>query len=183
MLGGIVSGIWLAILGQWGVIGVGLLVAFAGAFALSLLLMPGLIFAAPAAMLVEHGKRIPAYLIGSLSVIYTLLVMTAWCLAILFYFGHRIGDHTALPFLIWAYGAATGPIAYLASKERDNEYSVLTAFASQIAFVVVLLAILLFGVSNASVVIVFCSIMGIALAFQLILSFASLYAPPANPWD
>jgi hypothetical protein len=58
MLGGIVSGIWLAILGEWGAVGAGVLGLFVSTSLLGFALMPGLLFAVPAAYCLEKGKTI-----------------------------------------------------------------------------------------------------------------------------
>jgi hypothetical protein len=56
MLGGIVSGIWLAILGEWGAVGTGILFFFVSTWLLGFALMPSLLFAAPAAYCAKKGK-------------------------------------------------------------------------------------------------------------------------------
>jgi len=57
LLGGLGSGIWLAILGEWGEIFRGILFMVVAGFAISVALMPSLLFAAPAAMAMERGKN------------------------------------------------------------------------------------------------------------------------------
>ena len=49
IFGGIVSGIWLAILGEWGLIGYGILALLVSGMGLGIAMAPGLIFAGPAA--------------------------------------------------------------------------------------------------------------------------------------
>ena len=48
-LGGIVSGIWLGVIGEWWALGVGLVGLFVSPFLVTILLIPGLLFAAPGA--------------------------------------------------------------------------------------------------------------------------------------
>ena len=62
---GIVGGIWLAFIGDWGSIGLAILALFIGAFSCAILLLPGLLFAAPAAVLIEKGGLLS--LLGYLS--------------------------------------------------------------------------------------------------------------------
>lgn len=50
LLGGIISGIWLAILGEWGEIIRGIIFMVVSGIAISFALMPSLLFAAPAAI-------------------------------------------------------------------------------------------------------------------------------------
>ena len=44
--GGVVAEIWLAILGEWGLIGYGVLTLACGHFGLGMAMMPGMLFAA-----------------------------------------------------------------------------------------------------------------------------------------
>lgn len=81
ILGGIVSGIWLVILGRWSIIGYGLVALIASSFCLSLAIMPTLLFAAPAALLYEKGYRLAFYFFGFLATLYTMSVLAVWCMA------------------------------------------------------------------------------------------------------
>ena len=80
LLGGIVSGIWLAFLGEWGAIGKGIMFMVVSGFAISIALMPGLLFAAPASIAIEKGKKVLVAFLGSLSVLYTVGLITVWCM-------------------------------------------------------------------------------------------------------
>src|SRR3546814_113047 len=141
-LGGVVAGIWLAILGEWGSIGYGLMFGIGGAMLISFAMLPGMLLAGPAVMMDKKGIKSGFYLFGFLSAVYTFGVLTAWCLFVLFFFSHRGSESAGVPLLIWSYGAATGPIAYLAQKDMQsgNEYGALAAFFSQVAFILVMLA-------------------------------------------
>src|SRR3546814_528702 len=79
-----------------------------------------------------------------------------------------------VPLLIWSYGAATGPIAYLAQKDMQsgNEYGALAAFFSQVAFILVMLAILFFDPTGYSVAITFAVVMAIGMFLQLAIAYA-----------
>src|SRR3989442_156588 len=78
-VGFIVAAIWLGILGSWGLLGYGLLSIMASGMLLGMAMAPGLLFGAPAAMLAERGKMIPAFFFGVLSCLYTVAVITVWC--------------------------------------------------------------------------------------------------------
>ena len=67
IFGGVVSGVWLAILGEWRVIGTGVLALFVSGMALGLAMMPGLIFSLPAAAMLERGNKIGGYIFTFLS--------------------------------------------------------------------------------------------------------------------
>ena len=58
LLGGIISGIWLVILGEWSEIFRGILFMVVSGFVISIALMPSLLFAAPAALAIQKGKKL-----------------------------------------------------------------------------------------------------------------------------
>src|SRR3546814_11554160 len=85
-LGGVVAGIWLAILGEWGSIGYGLMFGIGGAMLISFAMLPGMLLAGPAVMMDKKGIKYGFYLFGFLIAVYTFGVLTAWCLFVLFFF-------------------------------------------------------------------------------------------------
>jgi hypothetical protein len=68
--GSIVGGIWLAILGQWKLIGIGVLLMFTSHWVLSILMMPSLPIAGIAAYLYERKNPL-GHLFGFISQLYT----------------------------------------------------------------------------------------------------------------
>jgi hypothetical protein len=83
MLGGIVSGIWLAILGEWGPIGIGILALFISGFVVSILLMPGALLALPGAFFAERGWTPLFWLFALVSNFYIAALIAVWCAAIM----------------------------------------------------------------------------------------------------
>ena len=133
LLGGIVSIIWLAFLGEWHLVLFGIAYAFVGTFLISLVLLPGMIFAAPAAMAAERGKPWITLLLGVPSIIWTYFVLFGSCyiflkIAVQNYEGQII------PYLLWAYATAIGPWTYMAQKEEQlgNESSIWPVFGAQV---------------------------------------------------
>lgn len=131
--------------------------------------MPGLLLAAPAAIFHEKGNNAGLYFFGFLSTLYTIAVFTVWCMAVLLFFVRQADSNSIIPILIWSYGVATGPINYMAQKEMQGgggEASMITTFFVQVAYVLVILAVLLFKVSLIDVTILFAAVMVVGLIFQ-----------------
>jgi hypothetical protein len=78
IFGGIVSGIWLAFLGQWRPIDIGLLSLFCTTWLIGFALMPGRLFAAPAAIAFERAHRFTDVVFGALAKLYTTAVIVTW---------------------------------------------------------------------------------------------------------
>ena len=174
MLGGIVAGIWLAVLGEWGTIFRGFAALVLGGFAISLAMMPGLLLAAPAAALASKDSRVGLYFFGLLSMAYTYAVLIAWCILVMLYFANRADSSSVIPTMLWAYGAATGPIAYLAQKDLQsgNQYAAIATFFAQVAFVVSVIVAFALRPGLLAVILVFTAIMLIGLVLQATIAFS-----------
>lgn len=169
MLGGIASGIWLAILGQWWALGLGLAGLFLSSTLIGFAMMPGLIFAAPAAMLIEKGKVLTAAPLIFLSQLYTYAVVVVWCGFVFGAFMASATPSSFWPLLIFSYGVATGPITYLAQREQQTgggDAAGMTAVFTQLAYVVAALVRGLSSTSTFGVELVFCGIMLFGLLAQ-----------------
>lgn len=119
MLGGIISGIWLAFLGEWAAIGMGIFLLIGSTFILGIAMMPGLIFALPATKAAEAGKNSTVMVLSGLSSLYSSAVMLAWGVLIFAYFAKRADSSSLIPMLLWSYGAVTGPWAHMAQKDEQ----------------------------------------------------------------
>lgn len=164
--GGIVSGIWLVVLRQWWAIGYGISALFAPSF-LGLIMMVGLVFAVPGAALFAKGRRylaLPFLLMNSL---FTCAVITIWCVLVFGLFISRANSSTVWPVLIWSFGVALGPWTYMAQQETDNEFSGMTAFFAEIAYLVMALNMCIRGQTTpAQSAALFGTIMMIGSLFQ-----------------
>lgn len=169
ILGGIISGIWLAILGEWGAIGWGILALTVSGIALSLVLMPSALLAVPAAHFSEKGNLFAMYILAFLSNLYVIAVVTVWCVGVLYFFAKRADASSFIPMLIWSYGVATGPWAWMAQKEQQGGggfASIVSSFFSQVGYIVMVLAVLLVRMTLIDVIILFSVVMFIGLVIQ-----------------
>jgi hypothetical protein len=129
--GGIIGGIWLAVLGQWSLVGIGLAAAVLSPMLLSLLLMPGMLFAAPAALAMGKWHHVIGILFGAIAALWTNAVIVAWCVVIFIFVIEHFKIGSIWPYLLWAYSVSTCPWTYMASREvlsDPNSTSPITAF-------------------------------------------------------
>jgi len=169
--GGIVAGIWLAILGEWGAIGWGFAAMIFSTFGISLALMPGIAFAAPAAYFGERDNTVPMYFFILLSSLYTVAVIAAWSGFVLYFFANRADSSSLIPLLLWSYGVATGPFSYMASKEQqggggEGFGSMAATFFAQVGYIVMILMVLFMRVSLVDVLAVFLLVMVVGVVVQ-----------------
>ena len=103
LLGWVVAGVWLAIVGQWGSIGYGLLSMVLSHFVLGFALMPIVILAIP----MQHPRigtsSIMQCALALLAGFYRLLLMTVWCGAVLYFFLER-ADSESYVYAVSAHG-------------------------------------------------------------------------------
>lgn len=168
--GGVVSGIWLAILGEWRILLGGILSLVIAPFIIAICMMPGIALLFPAAFLYDKKLKIPSYLLMLLGGFYTVGVIAAWCGYVFYVLYQKTQPGTAIPILIWSYGIAAGPIAYMASKEKgndDNSSSAAVTFFAQISYLVMIVMALIWHSDYKEIVIVMACIMFIGYIAQM----------------
>lgn len=176
-LGSVFSGIWLGILGLWQPILYGALLLVASVHALGLAFAPAALFARPASRAIDQGDKRGMCLYGALGSLYSAIVITVWCLGLVYFFWQLNDESATIPTLIWAYGIATAPLAYIANKEVKGGGgigAVISTFYAQLAFVVTILAFVFLEVSFVSVIVVFACIMAFSTAVQVSLLVHSI---------
>lgn len=177
VFGGIVSGIWLAILGQWWAIGIGLVAIFVHFFVTAPVMLLGMVFGAPGVALVTRGHNVLALPFLLLTQLWTYAIIAIWCIASFHYFMSNADHRTYIPLLIWSYGVATGPWAGLSQREMRTgvgEAGLMATFFMQIAYVVTGLALVFFTTYPLTLLIIFLSILSIGMLAQTGLAYASL---------
>jgi len=179
ILGGIVSCIWLAILGDWWAIGYGILGFLVSRFVIGIVLAPSLALSVPAMALIEKGKIAAAAPFLVLNTIYTYGVISAWCMLVFYIFVRNSTPSSFVPLVIWSYGVAIGPWAHMASQEQQGgsaEGSAIAIFFAQVAYVAVGLTAIFFGSSQQDLTALFAGIMAIAVLIQFALTAMTLSA-------
>jgi hypothetical protein len=171
LLGGIVSGVWLAILHDWNPIIIGVSVFILSTFLISIVLMPSMIFIVPAGICIKNRNIFGALFWGALNNIYTIGIITLWCCGVLFTFMKDASGSNFLPRLIWSYGIATGPWAYLASKENDNFASSNGTFMAELAYIVVMIIIIFNGIEPIQAIKIFSGFMIFSFILNMIIAY------------
>lgn len=174
MVGGVIAGIWLAFLGEWRLILLGILLLFTSRFYLSILMLPGLLFDAPAIYFFEKKNPL-MYLFGYLSQFYTNFLIVGTCAFAFFictkYYNedYKLG---LIPYMLWSWGMALGPWQFFQSKEPGNEFSAITLFVASFLYFLFLISILLGPIFTLISVVMFVVVQLIALPiFNMCIAF------------
>ncbi|MCX5632316.1 MAG: hypothetical protein NTW93_01350 [Phycisphaerae bacterium] len=145
MVSGIIAGIWLAFLGEWRLILIGILLIFTSHFYISILMLPALLFV-PIGVRLYEKKNPLAYLFLFLSEFYTNLLIVGTCAFAFFICVRFYGSESKfglIPYLLWSWNMAMGPWQFLQSKEPENEFSAITLFITMIFYFLFLISIFL----------------------------------------
>ena len=169
-LGGIVGGIWLAILGEWGTLGIGVVGLFGGALFCSLLLLPGMALTVPSISAWERGGVIrivvlPFMIVGHL---WTYLVMTAWGFGAFIMVLKGVSmDDNVLPYGLWAYAVSTSPWSYMAQKDiqSGNDHGTIPLFFLQVGCACLIFG---FGFKLPIFILAFWALMAISMIVGLL---------------
>lgn len=157
MLGGIIGGIWLAILGEWKLIGIGIFLLFTSHWILSLFMLLSMPIAGLAVYFYGKNSLLGA-LFGFFSQLYTNMLIVATC-AFAFWLcsAYYIGDIGLgyVPYLLWSWGMALGPWYFFASKEPDNEFSAITIFSASVFYFLFLTSLFVSPYLGAIIIVIF----------------------------
>ncbi|MEA3408317.1 MAG: hypothetical protein U9R48_09610 [Chloroflexota bacterium] len=171
MLGGIVAGIWLAILGEWGAIGVGILIIFAATIILRFVLAPSILSDVLAYTAKDNPLGVVCF--SALSSLYIIAVVTFWCCGLMFYFVRKATASDLIPRLLWSYGLATGPWAGMAKEEARGSGSEFTSmfvtFLAKLAYATAMILMVFTPITLLGAFKVFVGFMVVTLVFLTIL--------------
>ncbi len=154
---GIVGGIWLAFLGQWRLIGIGVVLLFTAHIILSIFMIPSILLSNAAMKFYGKNKSL-VLLFVYISQFYVNLLIIATCvIAFLICSGFFNGDTYLeyVPYLLWSWGMALGPWQFFASKEPDNEFSTITLFSASVFYFLFMLSIAISSEITLIVLIIF----------------------------
>lgn len=172
LLVGLAAAIWLAVLGQWSILGYGILALIASSVVLTIATLPEPLFAGPAAYFREKRIMFLFYVFHGLTGLFINAVLTVWCMAVLVIFTDRAHPSTLAPILLWSYAIATSYMGYMARKSESGP-AFLSVFFAKVAYIVLMATILIVDPSVGFGFALFAAIMLLAVVFQLQLTVAA----------
>lgn len=119
LLCGTSSGIWLAVLGEWGAIIYGLFGIFLSGTALGLIQRPFTVLLEPLILnFAIKGRVISSRAMLLLYGLCTGVVIAIWCYVVFIGYIQRATPKSFFPMAFWSYSVATGPLIYHALRKR-----------------------------------------------------------------
>lgn len=171
ILSGLVGGIWLIISGNWSLFIYGLIYMAISSTIIGLLLMPTLLFAAPAAAFAEKRKYIMFFIFSMLSILYTygLITLSTYFVA---NFALSVSSAPLWASLLWLYAISLAPWQYMASKEQDNTATIMTTFFLSVGTIVLMICVGFFGMTLERTFPLLVATLVISLVIQLLFMFS-----------
>jgi hypothetical protein len=175
LLGGIVGAGWFLLLWQLRPVMVGVLCLFSHML-LAIALAPSLVLAVPMSAAFER-RRIGLVAFLSLIVhLYTYALIGTWCIIAFYAYLRMSGPGSLVPGMLMAYSVATGPWAFMASKEEQSgdETSTFAALIAELACATAVVMILVFGAPFSIAATTLGGIAGAGAVLRYIITFSSL---------
>jgi hypothetical protein len=139
VFGGVVSGIWLAILGKWRILGVGLLMAVLMPMAYAVLSLPSMGLGLVVANLGKRCSTVLCAIVAFPASLYSLAIVGCWVFFVFGYFIQQSAPGSHIPMILWSYSVSMAPLGFMASKEdSDNPGPVFAALLAQVSYLLLL---------------------------------------------
>lgn len=179
----LVAGVWLAILGEWSIIGLGVIFWFFSNKALGYALIPSLAFSIPASRCLLRGNATAFLYLGAMSSVYVHGLTAIWCCCIVFGFMKIGAPNSLVPILIWSFGVACEPWVYIARQEFESSQSdesllmksfvsMIAVYLTQVGFILMCFLIVLMSTTFLQSLFVIFSFMSIAITVQMLFAIA-----------
>ena len=121
MWGGVVGGVWLAVLGEWLLIVYGVLLIIVMPWAWTIANLPGMWLAGLGFILIERSatsSRSFVALVGFVIAAWGAGLDVLWVYFVFVEFSAQIDQESAIPYLLWGYSTTMAPLGFMASKEQ-----------------------------------------------------------------
>ena len=147
----LVGAIWLAIIGEWGLLLYGLGLSIVMPYAYSFALIPTMLVMTWMSHAIEKNQKTLAKVLIIVSTIYQYAILMFW---VLYVFEWSLGYYpevNMIPLILYGYATMTGPLTYMGQKEGPNATGTYMAiFIAEVAYLLILVLTLL-GFSRGSI--------------------------------
>jgi len=174
LLSGLIGGVWLIVLGEWGDALWAIVVSYFSTYLISLILMIPLAILLPTTFLLNKGfiGKVLSFPFQLLSGISTWLIVGFWGLFVFYTALGAVGNNPAMPYLLIAYGISVGTWGFMSSKEDSPEQYAFLLLASQLSSVFLLVTLGLLEISITKIVTIYFAILLSGFVLQIITGFS-----------
>jgi len=116
----ILAAAWLAVLGQWKAIGMGVVFFVTGLTVFAVALLPVAVLGGAGVRAAEAGRTFLAGVATMCMTVYLCALMVTWCALMLLYFRDMANRSTLSPILLWSCMPAVGPWMFIARHGQQE---------------------------------------------------------------
>jgi hypothetical protein len=174
VFGGIGAAIWLATLGKWEQIAMGVTGLLFSHLVIATLMLPNHLLVWPATSLMDKGKILLAFPFLLLSNLYEILIISWWCLFVFQYMTLTAEHDTFWPLAAWSYTVSLQPFIRFALKEPEDagNGAMIVAFNAEVAYMAIVATAALGNTNPADLRMIFGGIMLVSLVVRIYLAIA-----------
>lgn len=132
---GIISGIWLIVLGLWPELLLGVIYSVVMPFAYTLVALPSMLLMPFLLKFSENGNKVLTAIFGFINVIYSDLIILFWTYFVFSEFVSEASGTAAIPLILWGYTVVIAPLGYMAKGEQDSIGTSLGIYFAQFSYV------------------------------------------------
>jgi len=136
---GIISGIWLIVLGLWPELLLGVIYSFVMPFAYTLVALPSMLLMPLLLRFSENGNKVMTAIFGFINVIYSDLIILFWTYFVFSEFVSGASGTAVIPLILWGYTVVIAPLGYMAKGEQDSIGTSLGIYFAQFSFVALII--------------------------------------------
>jgi len=144
LFSGIIGGLWLAIIGEWVLAAIPLILAFGHRYILGVLMLPTAGFLSIIIRLNKRNNPLQ-YFFGYLSLLYTNVLIVGWCVLSFFFCLYQNMDsgNSMIPYVLISQGVALNPWVNSIAREMNNPFSNIAVHSAVFFWSLFLLSVLL----------------------------------------
>lgn len=167
---GIISGVWLIVLGMWSQLLLGVFYSFVMPFAYTIAALPPMLLMPLLLKFSENGNKVMTAILGFINVIYSDLIILFWTYFIFVEFVSEASGAVVIPLVLWGYTTVVAPLGYMAKGEQDSIGTSLGIYFAQISYIA-LVVLWIVGAADDTVYLV---LGGLTLLFALFPTWLTL---------
>ena len=174
-LAGIVGGVWLAVKGEWGSIGLGIVLAVIMPTTWILASLPSIGLTLLIGLFVDRDSHTFTAIFGFLNSVYEYILIALWVSFVFSLFIGRGSSATHVPYLLWGYSSMMAPLIYMSSKENPEDTATSLGLICAQLFFLILTFFWFFGAYPETILVIFSCII---VVFSLLVVFLAVASMP-----
>ena len=179
MFGGVVSGIWLAVKGEWHLLLTGFALSFAMPLVWTIVTWPAIGLGTVLFRDHKNPSRTTIATGGFIIAAWHAAILGAWTLGVFLYFTNHTTEGMLIPLILWGYSTTMAPLSYMAHKAPPDSNATTLGLLFTVLAYGLLVILYLVGVGMRTMIICVASLFAAQSIIGAFLAVAT--APRRSP--